>query len=91
MKADLIEILFKYREAFASDNEPLEAIQGHEVDIILHFERHYPLLSRIQAYPVSPKAKGELETHINELMKLEALRKVERNEEVEVKNPVIIT
>ncbi|MBW0499065.1 hypothetical protein O181_038780 [Austropuccinia psidii MF-1] len=36
MKEELIEILFQYREAFASDNEPLGAIKGHEVDIMLN-------------------------------------------------------
>ncbi|MBW0578046.1 hypothetical protein O181_117761 [Austropuccinia psidii MF-1] len=39
MKEELIDILFQYREAFASDNEPLGAIKGHEVDIILNVER----------------------------------------------------
>ncbi|MBW0538891.1 hypothetical protein O181_078606 [Austropuccinia psidii MF-1] len=29
MKEELIEILFQYREAFASDNEPLGPIKGH--------------------------------------------------------------
>ncbi|MBW0584193.1 hypothetical protein O181_123908 [Austropuccinia psidii MF-1] len=44
MKDELIEILFQYREAFASDNEPLWAIKGHEVDITLNVERPYPQL-----------------------------------------------
>ncbi|MBW0586103.1 hypothetical protein O181_125818 [Austropuccinia psidii MF-1] len=45
MKEELIEILFQYREAFASDNEPLGAIKGHEVDIMINVERPYlPLL-----------------------------------------------
>ncbi|MBW0523551.1 hypothetical protein O181_063266 [Austropuccinia psidii MF-1] len=38
MKEELIEILFQYREAFASDNEPIGAIKGHEVDIMLNVE-----------------------------------------------------
>ncbi|MBW0536720.1 hypothetical protein O181_076435 [Austropuccinia psidii MF-1] len=42
MKEEPIEILFQYREAFASDNEPLGAIIGHEVDIMLNLEKlHY--------------------------------------------------
>ncbi|MBW0525331.1 hypothetical protein O181_065046 [Austropuccinia psidii MF-1] len=91
MKEDLIEFLFQYREAFASDNEPLGAIKGHEVEIILNVERPYLPLSRRQAYPASPRAREELETHINELIELGALRKVGHNEEVEVTTPVIIT
>ncbi|MBW0580052.1 hypothetical protein O181_119767 [Austropuccinia psidii MF-1] len=91
MKEELIEILFQYREAFASDNEPLGAIKGHEVDIMLNVERPYPPLLRRPAYPASPRAREALESHINELMKLGVLRKVRHNEEVEVTTPVIIT
>ncbi|MBW0584583.1 hypothetical protein O181_124298 [Austropuccinia psidii MF-1] len=90
MKEELIEILFQYREAFASDNEPLGAIKGHEVDIMLNVERPYPPLLRRPAYPASPRAREALESHINELMKLGVLRKVGHNEEVEVTTPVII-
>ncbi|MBW0512833.1 hypothetical protein O181_052548 [Austropuccinia psidii MF-1] len=82
MKEGLIEILFQYREAFASDNEPLGAIKGHEVDIILNVERPYPTSLRRLAYPARPRAREELESHINELMKLGVLRKVGHNEEV---------
>ncbi|MBW0574505.1 hypothetical protein O181_114220 [Austropuccinia psidii MF-1] len=91
MKEELIEILFQYREAFASDNEPLGAITGHEVDIMLNVERPYPPLLRRPAYPASPGAREELESHINELIKLGVLRKAGQNEEVDVTTPVIIT
>ncbi|MBW0540708.1 hypothetical protein O181_080423 [Austropuccinia psidii MF-1] len=91
MKEELIEISFKYREAFDSDNEPLGAIKGHEVDIMLNVKRPYPPLLRRTAYPASPRAREALETHIDELMKLGVLRKVRHNEEVEVTAPVIIT
>ncbi|MBW0538447.1 hypothetical protein O181_078162 [Austropuccinia psidii MF-1] len=82
MKEEIIEILFQYREAFASDNEPLGAIKGHEVDKILHVERPYPSLLRKPAYPASPGAREALKSHINELMKLGALRKVGNDGEV---------
>ncbi|MBW0541605.1 hypothetical protein O181_081320 [Austropuccinia psidii MF-1] len=36
MKKEYIEISFQYREAFASDNEPLGAIKGQELDIMLN-------------------------------------------------------
>ncbi|MBW0505147.1 hypothetical protein O181_044862 [Austropuccinia psidii MF-1] len=91
MKEELIEILFQYREAFASDDEPLGAIKGHEVEIILNVERPYPPLLRRPAYPASPRAREALESHINDLMKLAVLRKVEQNEEVQVTMPVVIT
>ncbi|MBW0480083.1 hypothetical protein O181_019798 [Austropuccinia psidii MF-1] len=57
MKEELTQILFQYREAFASDNEPLGAINGHEVDIILNVERIYPPILRITDYPASPRAR----------------------------------
>ncbi|MBW0528931.1 hypothetical protein O181_068646 [Austropuccinia psidii MF-1] len=80
MKEELIEILFQYREAFASDNEPLGAIKGHEVDIILNVERPYRPRLRRPAYPASARTREALESHINELMKLGVLRKVGNNE-----------
>ncbi|MBW0563564.1 hypothetical protein O181_103279 [Austropuccinia psidii MF-1] len=91
MKEELIEILFQYREAFASDDESLGAMKGHEVEIMLNVERPYPPLLRRPAYPASPRAREALESHINDLMKLVVLRKVGHNEEVEVTTPVIIT
>ncbi|MBW0496824.1 hypothetical protein O181_036539 [Austropuccinia psidii MF-1] len=90
MKEELIEVLFRNREAFASDNERLGAIKSHEVEIMLHAERPYPPLLRRPAYPARSRAREELKSHINELMKLEVLRNVGHNEEVEVTTPVII-
>ncbi|MBW0561983.1 hypothetical protein O181_101698 [Austropuccinia psidii MF-1] len=81
----------KDREAFASDDKPLGAIKGHEVEIILNVERPYPPLLRRSAYPACPRAQEALESHINELMKMGVLRSVGHNEEVEVTTPVIIT
>ncbi|MBW0556812.1 hypothetical protein O181_096527 [Austropuccinia psidii MF-1] len=90
MKEELIEVLFQYREAFYSDNEPLGAIKGHEVDIMLNLERPYPPILGRPAYRASPMERESLEIHINELMKLGVLTKVGNNEEVEVTTPVII-
>ncbi|MBW0558033.1 hypothetical protein O181_097748 [Austropuccinia psidii MF-1] len=91
MKEKLIYLLFKYKNAFATDKEPLGAIIGHEVDIILNVEKPYPPLLRRPAYPASPRAREALEVHIKELMDLGVLRKVGHNEQVEVTTPVIIT
>ncbi|MBW0499538.1 hypothetical protein O181_039253 [Austropuccinia psidii MF-1] len=91
MKEELYKILFQYREAFASDNEPLGVIKGHEVDIMLNVEKPYPAILRRPAYPASPSAREALENHINELMKLGVFREVGHNEEVKVTPPVIIT
>ncbi|MBW0494796.1 hypothetical protein O181_034511 [Austropuccinia psidii MF-1] len=91
MKEELIENLFQYTEAFASDNEPLGAMKGHEVENMFNVERPYPPLLRRPAYPAFPRARKVLETHLNEMMKLGFLRKAGYNEEVEVTTPVIIT
>ncbi|MBW0511902.1 hypothetical protein O181_051617 [Austropuccinia psidii MF-1] len=91
MKEKLIDILFKYKNAFTTDKEPLGAITGHEVEIILNVEEPYPPLLIRPAFPASPRSKEALEVHINKLMDLGVLRKVVHNEQVEVATPVIIS
>ncbi|MBW0541369.1 hypothetical protein O181_081084 [Austropuccinia psidii MF-1] len=39
MRQEVIEVLYKFKNAFASDNEPLGAIKGHEVDATLDIDR----------------------------------------------------
>ncbi|MBW0488034.1 hypothetical protein O181_027749 [Austropuccinia psidii MF-1] len=87
---ELFSLLYDHRGAFASDKEPLEAIIGHEVDIIFNFGRPYPPLLRRPAYPASPKSREALETHIKELLDLDVIRKVGHNEEVEITTPDIV-
>ncbi|MBW0531344.1 hypothetical protein O181_071059 [Austropuccinia psidii MF-1] len=90
MKEKFIYLLFKYKNAFATDKEPLGSIIGHEIDIILTVEKPYPPLFRKPAYPANPKDRESLEVHIKELMDLGVLMKVGNNEQVEVTIPVII-
>ncbi|MBW0552713.1 hypothetical protein O181_092428 [Austropuccinia psidii MF-1] len=90
MTEKLIDLLFKHKNAFSTDKEPLGSIIGHEVDIILNVEKPYPPLLRGPAYPDSPRAREYLEVHIKELMDLGVLRKVGHNEQVEGATPVII-
>ncbi|MBW0564491.1 hypothetical protein O181_104206 [Austropuccinia psidii MF-1] len=91
MKEKLIDLLFKYQNAFATDKEPLGAIIRNKVDIILNVEKPYPPLLRRPTYPASPRAREALEVHNKQLMDLGVLRKVGNNEQVEVTTPVIIT
>ncbi|MBW0513281.1 hypothetical protein O181_052996 [Austropuccinia psidii MF-1] len=49
-KSEISTLLYDHKEAFASDKEPLGAIVGHEVEIILNIERPYPPLLRRPAY-----------------------------------------
>ncbi|MBW0570873.1 hypothetical protein O181_110588 [Austropuccinia psidii MF-1] len=80
MRNDLINVLYTYEIAFASDNEPLGAIKGKDVDINLNIARPYPPVLRRPAYPFSPRAREALENHIQELIQLGVLRKVSHNE-----------
>ncbi|MBW0584500.1 hypothetical protein O181_124215 [Austropuccinia psidii MF-1] len=90
MRHDLIDVLYTYNNSFASDNEPLGAMKGHEVDITLNIDRPYPPVLRRSAYPASPRAREALENHIEELIQLGVLRKAGHNENIEVTTPVII-
>ncbi|MBW0509265.1 hypothetical protein O181_048980 [Austropuccinia psidii MF-1] len=90
MRHELIDLLYTYNNAFASDNEPLGAIKGHEVDITLNIDRPYPPVLKRPAYPASPQNREALEKHIQELIQLGVIRKVGHNGEVEVTTPVII-
>ncbi|MBW0521254.1 hypothetical protein O181_060969 [Austropuccinia psidii MF-1] len=89
MRHDLIDVLYTYKNYFASDNEPLGAITGHEVDITFNIDRPYPPVLRRPPYPASPRAREALEKHIQELIQLGVLRNMKYNE-VEVTALVII-
>ncbi|MBW0505827.1 hypothetical protein O181_045542 [Austropuccinia psidii MF-1] len=80
MRHELIDMLYTYNNAFCSDNEPLGATKGHEVSITLNIDRPYPPVLRRPAYPASPRAREALEKHIQELIQLDVLRKIGRNE-----------
>ncbi|MBW0523025.1 hypothetical protein O181_062740 [Austropuccinia psidii MF-1] len=91
MRNELIDVLYTYNNAFASDNKPLGAIRGHEVDITLNIDRPYPPVLRRPAYLASPRVRESLEKYIQELIQFGVLRSVGHNEEVEVTTPVIIS
>ncbi|MBW0538372.1 hypothetical protein O181_078087 [Austropuccinia psidii MF-1] len=90
MRHELIDVLYTCNNAFASDNEPLSAIKGHEVDVTLNIDKPYPPVLGRPAYPASQRAREAFEKHIQQLIQLDGLRRVGHNEEVEVTIPVII-
>ncbi|MBW0505755.1 hypothetical protein O181_045470 [Austropuccinia psidii MF-1] len=90
MRQELINVLYKYKNSFYSDNEPLGTIKGNEVDITLNIDRPYPPVLIIPAYPESFRAREILEEYIEELIQLFLLRKVGHKKEVEVTTPVVI-
>ncbi|MBW0590415.1 hypothetical protein O181_130130 [Austropuccinia psidii MF-1] len=88
MRKELMNVLYTYKNAFSSDDEPLGTIKRHEVDINLNIDRPYPAVLKRPAYLASPRAREALEKHIQELIQLGVLRKVCHNEEVEVRTTV---
>ncbi|MBW0464357.1 hypothetical protein O181_004072 [Austropuccinia psidii MF-1] len=84
-------MLYTYKNTFASDNEPLGTIKGHEVDITLNIDRPYPPVLRKPDFPECPRAREALEKHIKDSIQLGVLRKVGHNEELEFETPVIIS
>ncbi|MBW0465297.1 hypothetical protein O181_005012 [Austropuccinia psidii MF-1] len=91
MRHELIDVLYTYNNAFASDNEPLGSIKGHEADITLNINRPYPPVLRRSSYPASLRAREAMEKNIQELIQPGVLRKVGHNEEVEVITPFTIS
>ncbi|MBW0475992.1 hypothetical protein O181_015707 [Austropuccinia psidii MF-1] len=86
-----MNVFHTYKNTFASDNETLGAIKGHEVDITLSLKRTYHLLLVRPAYPEIPRAREAFKKHIQELIELDLLRKLGHNEDVKVTTPVIIS
>ncbi|MBW0481705.1 hypothetical protein O181_021420 [Austropuccinia psidii MF-1] len=66
MRQELINVLYKHKSAFASDNYPFGSIRRHEVAITLKSDRPYTPILRRPAYPESPMAREVLEKHIQE-------------------------
>ncbi|MBW0472294.1 hypothetical protein O181_012009 [Austropuccinia psidii MF-1] len=55
IRQEPINVLYRYKNAFASDNEPLGTMEGNEVDITLEINRSYTPVLRRPAYPASPE------------------------------------
>jgi len=87
---DLKNVISRNKKAFAFGERMLGKIIGHEVKIKLTIDPPYPPILRKAPYPASPRCRETLEEHISELIKLEVLRKVGRNEDVNITTPVII-
>ncbi|MBW0515547.1 hypothetical protein O181_055262 [Austropuccinia psidii MF-1] len=89
-ESELSSLLCGHKEAFSSYKETVEAIVGHEAEIILNIERPYLSLLRRPAYTSSSKYREPPKINIKELLDLGVIRKVCHNEEVEITKPVIV-
>ncbi|MBW0503050.1 hypothetical protein O181_042765 [Austropuccinia psidii MF-1] len=90
-KISLLKILRKDRPAFSIVEEPLGKIRGHDIKLYLDVERPSPPMLRRPPYPASLKTRKEIEKHINELLEMDFIRKIGKNEILEITTPVIIT
>ncbi|MBW0476592.1 hypothetical protein O181_016307 [Austropuccinia psidii MF-1] len=90
-KLCLLKMLRKNRPEFAIGGEALGKIRGHDIELYLDVERPYPPMLRGPPYPESLETRKEIEKHINELLDMDVIRKIEHNEIVEITTPVLIT
>ncbi|MBW0467220.1 hypothetical protein O181_006935 [Austropuccinia psidii MF-1] len=90
-KPSLLKMLRKNIPAFAIGEEQLGKIRGHDIELYLDVERPYPPMLRRPPYPESLETRKEIEKHINEILKMDFIRKIGHNEIVEITTPVMIT
>ncbi|MBW0557557.1 hypothetical protein O181_097272 [Austropuccinia psidii MF-1] len=81
----------KNRPAFASGEELLGKIIGHDIESDLDVERPYPPMVRRPPYPESLETRKEIENHANELLEIDLIRKIGHNDIVKITTPVLIT
>ncbi|MBW0484245.1 hypothetical protein O181_023960 [Austropuccinia psidii MF-1] len=90
-KLSLLKILRMNRPAFAIGEEPLGKIRGHYIELYLDVERPYQPMLKRPPYPTSLETRKEIEKHINKILDMDVIRKIEHNEIVEITTPVLIT
>ncbi|MBW0538136.1 hypothetical protein O181_077851 [Austropuccinia psidii MF-1] len=76
-KLSLLNMLRKNRPAFAIGEEPLGKIRGHDIELYLEVERPYPPILRRNPYPESLETRKEIEKHVNELLDMNVIRKMD--------------
>ncbi|MBW0530309.1 hypothetical protein O181_070024 [Austropuccinia psidii MF-1] len=84
-------MLRKNRPAFYIGEEPLGKIRGHDIELYLDVERPYPPKLRRPPYRASLETRKEIEKNINEVLHMDVIRKIGRNEIVEIPTPFLIT
>ncbi|MBW0520188.1 hypothetical protein O181_059903 [Austropuccinia psidii MF-1] len=90
-KLSFLEMLRKNIPEFSIGEEPLGKIRGHDMKLYLDVERPYPPILRRPPYPECLETRKEIEKHISELLEMDVLRKIGKNEIVEITTPVLIT
>ncbi|MBW0524261.1 hypothetical protein O181_063976 [Austropuccinia psidii MF-1] len=75
-KLSLLKMLRKNRPEFAIGGKSVGKIRGHDIELYLDVERHYPPILRRPPYPASLESRKEIEKHINELLGMDVIRKI---------------
>ncbi|MBW0558550.1 hypothetical protein O181_098265 [Austropuccinia psidii MF-1] len=84
-------MLRKDRPAFASGEEPLGKIRGHDRKLYLDVERPYPPILKRPSYIASLETRKDIEKQINKLLDMDVIRKIGNNEIGELTTTVLIT
>ncbi|MBW0528579.1 hypothetical protein O181_068294 [Austropuccinia psidii MF-1] len=79
------------RPEFAIGEESLGKIRGHDIELYQDVERPYPPILSRPPYPEILETRKEIEKHINELLGMDVIRKIEHSEIVVITTPVLIT
>ncbi|KAG0139044.1 hypothetical protein CROQUDRAFT_17164, partial [Cronartium quercuum f. sp. fusiforme G11] len=80
----------QYSNQFDLGNNNLGKIRNHPVHVALDVKKPYPPILKKNAYPASPRNRVEIEKHIDELLKMNIIRKLGEDEIVDITTPVII-
>ena len=86
----LRDMILEYKEQFGLGKSPLGRIDKHPVTVSLTLEKPYPPILKKSPYPASPRARVEIQKHLEELLQLGVIRKVGEDEELDITTPVII-
>ncbi|MBW0478582.1 hypothetical protein O181_018297 [Austropuccinia psidii MF-1] len=89
-KLSLLEPLRKKKPEFATGEEHLGKIRGHDIELYLNVGRPYPPMLRRPPYPESLETRKEVEKHINKLLDMDVIRNIGHHEIVEITTPIII-
>ncbi|MBW0558103.1 hypothetical protein O181_097818 [Austropuccinia psidii MF-1] len=65
------------RPEFAIGEEPLGKIRGHDIELYLEVERPYPPMLRRPPYPERLETRKEIQKHINELLEMDVIRRLD--------------
>ncbi|MBW0554916.1 hypothetical protein O181_094631 [Austropuccinia psidii MF-1] len=76
-KLSLLKMLRKNRPTFSIGEKPLGKARGHDIELYLDVERPFLPMLRRPPYPASLETRKEIEKHVNELLDMDVIRKID--------------